>query len=169
MQFFLTLFGWNRVLPGLILLLAGMSVCVSVPAYAAPVAKPVIVAEAQLRKLAPVNWYTGSVISREQARLAAEVTGRLLWVAEVGSEIEKDEVVARIDDALLQQEHAERQADVGRIKAQLGFLQQEASRLQRLAKQNNAAKSQLEKVVSERLAAQSELKGAQARERRTHE
>lgn len=169
MRFILTLFGWNRVLPGLILLLAVVYVCASVSAYASPVAKPVVVAEARLMELAPVNWYTGTIISREQARLAAEVTGRLLWVAEVGSEIGKDEVVARIDDALLQLEHAERQADVGRIKAQLSFLRQEESRLQRLAKQNNAAKSQLEKVSSERLAAQSELKAAQARERRTHE
>lgn len=169
MKLFLTLFGWNRVLPGLVLLFAIVSVCVNVSAYASPQAKPVVVAEAELRELAPVNWYTGTVISREQARLAAEVTGRLLWVAEVGSEIDKGEVVARIDDALLQQEYAERQADIGRIKAQLGFLRQEESRLQRLAKQNNAAKSQLEKVVSERLAAQSELKAAQARERRTHE
>ncbi len=169
MQLFLTLFGGSRLLPGLMLLLALVCGGINVSVHASSPAKPVVVVDARLMQLAPVNWYTGTVISREQARLAAEVPGRLLWVAEVGSEIEKGEVVARIDDALLQQEYAERQADLGRIKAQLGFLQQEASRLQRLAKQNNAAKSQLEKVVSERLAAQSELKAAQARERRTHE
>lgn len=168
MQLLLTVFGGNRALAELILLLATVSVGISVPAYASPAAKPVVVAEAGLRELAPVNGYTGTVLSREQARLAAEVTGRLLWVAEVGSDIDKDEVVARIDDVLLQQEYAERQADIGRIKAQLGFLQQEASRLQRLTRQNNAAKSQLEKIVSESLAAQSELKAAQARERRTY-
>jgi len=137
--------------------------------FTAPSAKPVVVAEATLRQLAPVSWYTGTVISREQARLAAEVSGRLLWVAEVGSNLEKDAVVARIDDTLLKQELAERQADIARIKAQLGFLQQEGSRLQRLAKKNNAAQSQLDKTVSERIAAQSELKAARARERRTFE
>ncbi|VAW76499.1 hypothetical protein MNBD_GAMMA13-1784, partial [hydrothermal vent metagenome] len=121
MQLLLTVFGGNRALAELILLLATVSVGISVPAYASPAAKPVVVAEAGLRELAPVNGYTGTVLSREQARLAAEVTGRLLWVAEVGSDIDKDEVVARIDDVLLQQEYAERQADIGRIKAQLGF------------------------------------------------
>ena len=65
----------------------------SVTAIAAPAAKPVVVAEASLRELAPVNWYTGTVISREQARLAAEVSGRMLWVAEVGGEIEKGELL----------------------------------------------------------------------------
>lgn len=153
------------LVPGLFCLFALMLTS----AIAAPAAKPVVVAEASLRDLSPVNWYTGTVISREQARLAAEVSGRMLWVAEVGGEIEKGEVVARIDDTLLRREHDERKADVERINAQLGFLKQEASRLQRLAKQNNAAKSQLEKVVSERLATQSELKAAQARERHTNE
>ncbi|MFQ5643700.1 MAG: efflux RND transporter periplasmic adaptor subunit [Thiogranum sp.] len=129
--------------------------------------KPVVVASAALRELAPVNWYTGTVISRERAKLAAEVSGRLLWVAEVGQEVEEGATVARIDDALMQEDLAERRADIARIKAQLKFLEQEASRLQRLAKQNNAAQSQLEKTVSELAAARSELKAAQARERRT--
>jgi len=129
--------------------------------------KPVVVAEAEMRQLAPVNWYTGTVISREQARLAAEVSGRLLWVAEVGAEVEKGATVARIDDALMKEDLAERKADIARVEARLGFLKLEASRLQRLAKQNNAAQSQLEKTVSERASARSELQAAQARERRT--
>lgn len=131
--------------------------------------KPVVVAKAAMRLLAPVNWYTGTVISREQARLAAEVSGRLLWVAEVGDTIEQDAVVARIEDSLLKEELAERRADIASIEARLGFLEQESSRLQRLAKQNNAAQSQLEKVVSDRLVARSELTAAQARARRTEE
>ena len=129
--------------------------------------KPVVVAEVAMRELAPINWYTGTVISREQAKLAAEVSGRLLWVAEVGAEVEKGATVARIDDALMQEDLAERKADIARIEAQLGFLRQEASRLQRLAKQNNAAQSQLEKTTSELASARSELQAAQARERRT--
>jgi len=165
MQEVLTLFFRNRLMPGLLVTLC----LASSWGASAPAPKPVVVEEASLRELAPVNWYTGTVISREQARLAAEVSGRLLWVAEVGAEIEKEDVVARIDDTLMQQEHAERKADIERINARLGFLKQEASRLQRLAKQNNAAKSQLEKTVSERLATQSELKAAQARERHTNE
>lgn len=129
--------------------------------------KPVAVAEAAMRELAPVNWYTGTVISREQAKLAAEVSGRLLWVAEVGAEVEAGVTVARIDDALMQEDLAERKADIARIEAQLKFLKQEASRLQRLTKQNNAAQRQLEKTASELASARSELKAAQARKRRT--
>ncbi len=131
------------------------------------VEKPVVVAEAAMRLLAPVDYYTGTVISREQARLAAEVSGRLLWVAEVGDRVEEGGVVARIDDVLLKEDLAEREADVTRLQARLGFLKLEASRLQRLARSNNAAQSQLEQVESDRLAAKSELRAARARERRS--
>ena len=152
-----------------LLLLAALIVVSPVAPGAGEDARPVVVAQATLSELAPFNWYTGTVISREQARLAAEVSGRLLWVAEIGTRVGKDEVVARIDDALLREELAERQADVARIEAGLVFLRQESSRLQRLAKQNNAAQSQLEKMLSDKASARSELKAAQARARRTAE
>ena len=129
--------------------------------------KPVVVARAELRALAPVDDYPGTVISRERARLAAEVRGRLLWVADVGDTFAKGGVVARIDDTLLREDLVEREADVARIEARLGFLKLEASRLERLARSNNAAQSQLEQVESDRLAARSELQAAQARARRS--
>lgn len=140
-----------------------------VAALAAPAAKPVVVAEVVARMLSPVNWYTGTIISRERASLAAEGSGRLLWVAEAGTRVGKGEVVARVDDALLKDDLAERQADIKSIEARLVFLKQELSRLQRLAKQNNAAQSQLEKVISDRAVSSSELMAAQARMRRTRE
>lgn len=150
------------------LLVASVALCFRTgAAEARSVEKPVVVAEAAMRLLAPVDYYTGTVISREQARLAAEVRGRLLWVAEVGDSLEKGGVVARIDDVLLRENHAEREADVTRIKAGLGFLKLEVSRLQRLARSNNAAQSQLEQVESNRLATKGELGAAQARERRS--
>jgi RND family efflux transporter MFP subunit len=93
----------------------------------------------------------------------------LLWVAEVGDTLEAGGVVARIDDELLREDHAESEADAGRIQARLEFFKLEASRLKRLASSNNAAQSQLEQVDSDRLAARSELKAAQARERRSAE
>lgn len=154
-------------LRGAMLLLTALIATSPTVLFARDSARPVVVAQARLSELAPFNWYTGTVISREQARLAAEVSGRLLWVAEIGTRIGKDEVVARIDSALMREDLAERQADIARIEARLVFLRQESSRLQRLAKQNNAAQSQLEKMLSDQASARSELKAAQARERRT--
>jgi multidrug efflux pump subunit AcrA (membrane-fusion protein) len=64
---------------------------------------PVVVSIASERLLAPVIPYPGTVISRNQARLAAEVGGRLEWVAEVGTVLRRGETVARMDEVLLEQ------------------------------------------------------------------
>jgi len=150
------------------LLAVSVVLCLQVgDALAGSRGKPVVVAEATMRFLAPVDYYTGTVISREHARLASEVSGRLLWVAEVGDSLEAGGVVARIDDVLLREDHIEREADAARIQARLKFLSLESARLQRLANSNNAAQSQLEQVDSDRLAASSELKAAQARQHRS--
>ncbi len=153
-------FAWQLLFAVVLCLQAG-------GALARSMEKPVVVARAAMRLLAPVDYYTGTVISREHARLASEVSGRLLWVADVGDSLEKGGVVARIDDVLLREDHIEREADVARIQAKLQFLKQESSRLQKLANSNNAAQSQLEKVESDRLAATSELRAARAREGRS--
>ncbi len=151
---------WGGAWPGvLVLLLAGFSASLS----AAGSDRPVRVEQAAMRMLAPVNWYTGTVISRDHARLPAEVSGRLLWVAEVGAALQQGDEAALIDDTLLKAELVERKADVKRIEAQLEFLRREYSRLQRLAKQNNAAQSLLEKTLSEKTSVGSELMAAQAR------
>ncbi|MDX1528207.1 MAG: hypothetical protein R3337_06235, partial [Gammaproteobacteria bacterium] len=52
-----------------------------------PPPAPVVIERAEIRALAPVTWYPGTVISRNKARLAAEVAGRVVSVAEVGSRL----------------------------------------------------------------------------------
>lgn len=141
------------------LLLSGLSLQLS----AGGQSKSVRIEYAAMRTLAPVNWYTGTIISRDHARLSAEVSGRLLWVSEVGADPQQGNEVARIDDTLLKVELQERKADIQRIQARLEFFSKEYSRLQLLAKQNNAAQSQLEKTLSEKTSARSELVAAQAR------
>ena len=119
-----------RIVPACLLVLGAVLYLQAGDALARSREKPVVVARATMRLLAPVDYYTGTVISREHARLASEVSGRLLWVADVGDTLEQGGVVARIDDVLLREDHIEREADVARIQAQLGFLKQESSRLQ---------------------------------------
>ena len=75
---------------------------------------PVVVSVAAERLLAPVTPYPGTVISRNHARLAAEVEGRLEWVAEVGTVVRRGESVARLDDVLLEQNLLADQAAVKR-------------------------------------------------------
>ena len=128
-----------------------------------PPPAPVVVATAESRMLAPVTWYPGTVISRNRARVAAEVDGRLEWVAEIGASIAEGEVVARMDDALLRQSLAENEAAVARERARLTFLDAQVGRLEKLVTQNTATRSRLEEAVAERDITRSELRAARAR------
>jgi len=121
-------------------------------------AAPVSVANAAIVHMAPQNWVAGTVISRNQARLSAEVTGRLVQVAEVGSRIKKGQVVARIDPTFAKLKVEESEAAVERERARLGFFESEAQRLKRLAKQNNAALTQLDQTRADGDAARNELR-----------
>ena len=134
-----------------------------------PPPAPVVVAVAESRMLAPVTWYPGTVISRNRARVAAEVEGRLEWVAEVGAVIAEGEVVARLDDALLRQSLAEDEAAVARVRARLTYLDAQVKRLDKLVTQNTATRSRLEEAVAERDVARSELRAARARVALTRE
>ena len=166
------------MIPGLIpfhraaavLLAASLVAFAAPPAFAqgggnakGPPPAPVVVATAESRMLAPVTWYPGTVISRNRARVAAEVEGRLEWVAEIGASIAEGEVVARLDDALLRQSLAENEAAVARESARLTFLDAQVKRLERLVTQNTATRSRLEEAVAERDISRSELRAARAR------
>ena len=128
-----------------------------------PPPAPVVVVTAESRMLAPVTWYPGTVISRNQARVAAGVEGRLEWVAEVGAVIAEGEVVARLDDALLRQSLAEGEAAVARERARLTYLDAQVERLRKLVSQNTATRSRLDEAVAERDVARSEVSAARAR------
>lgn len=124
---------------------------------------PVMVAEATQRVLAPVTWFPGTVISRSDSRLAAEVPGRVVWVADVGSVVQAGDVVVRLDDSLMQQTLAEYEAVIAREQARIKFYEQEVKRLQGLVKDNNVAQSQLDQAISNRGVTLGELAAARAR------
>ena len=74
-------------------------------AIAAGRGNPVVVVDtAQNRMLAPTALYSGTVISKNDARLAAEFEGRLTSVADVGTVVSRGDIVATIDDTFLQQQ-----------------------------------------------------------------
>ncbi|ALP52112.1 hypothetical protein Tel_02560 [Candidatus Tenderia electrophaga] len=144
---------------------AAASLCLSVAVWAqqGPPAAPVEVAEAQVRALAPVIWVAGTVTSLDDANIAAEVAGRLVTVADEGDPLERNDVLARLDDTLFKADVAEARAAVASEQANLTFLRREVDRLQRLARQNNAAQTQLEQTLAQRDASQNNLEAARAR------
>ena len=143
--------------------------CAPVLAQEAPPPAPVVVLVAQEQILAPITWFPGSVISRNDSKLAAEESGRLVEVAEVGTELAAGEVLARIDDSLLRQELTETKTEVTRELARLEYYSQEVSRLEKLSTGNNVAQNQLDEALSNRSVTRSELAAARARVALTQE
>jgi len=134
-----------------------------------PPPAPVVVALAQRLALAPLSWYPGTVISRNHARIPAEVEGRIEWVAEIGARVKRGEPVARLDDTLLGQRRIEDQAAIAREQARLKYLKAEVRRLSELVKRNNVARSQLDEAISNRDVRRGELEADRARLSSTRE
>ena len=130
---------------------------------------PVVVSVAAERLLAPVTLYPGTVISRNQARLAAEVEGRLEWVAEVGTVVRRGETVARLDRVLLEQALLADQAAVKREQARLAYQEAEVKRLVPLVKRQSVPQSDLDEAVANRDMTGAELAAARARVALTRE
>lgn len=147
-----------------LLFLALLLTIVSGPAPAqGPPPATVRVAVAEMKSLAPVTLVPGTVISRDDARLAAEVEGQLITVAEVGDAFEKGEIVARIEDTRLTLLHDQLKAEITQAEARLKFLESEEKRFATLAQSNLAATTQLEATQADRDVALGTLAVARAR------
>ena len=72
----------------------------------------------------------GTVISTRDAQIAAELSGRLTWVAQVGDHLEQGDVLARIDDHLLRLQLRNDQAEVARLEADIQYNRRQIQRLQ---------------------------------------
>ncbi|RKZ49072.1 MAG: hypothetical protein DRQ48_03630 [Gammaproteobacteria bacterium] len=140
--------------------LSGMSLAVSaggrMPAQ-------VQIAEAKYVELSPSIWIAGTIISRHDSRLSSEVEGRIESLLEVGDLIEKGGLVASIDDTTIRMRLEEAKAEIIPIEAKLNFFKREVERLDKLAKQNNAAKNRLDEVISDRDKMRGELTMKQSR------
>ncbi len=125
---------------------------------------PVVVVNiAQQKMLAPTALYSGTVISKNDARLAAEFEGRLTSVADVGTVVAKGDVVATIDDTFLRQQRTEELATIQSEQAKLALYNKEVERYQRLVKENNVAENQLDQSISDQSVTRNNIAAARAR------
>ena len=124
-------------------------------------AAPVKVESAQRDTFSATIWVSGTVISQNDARIAAETDGRITWVADVGSRIKKGEAIARIDAQDLKLELADSVAQLGSLKAQLKFRASSLKRFEQLMASNNAAATQLDEAQSQLDITSQEIKRAE--------
>lgn len=112
--------------------------------------------------MAPTMDVPGTVISKNDARLAAEVPGAIAWIAEVGSVVSQGDVIVRIDDYRLRAQLTQAEAEVARLEADLEFRGQEVERIEELARTNNTPIRSLEQARSTRDMIRQDLIQAQA-------
>lgn len=118
-------------------------------ASGAAASNPSVEIDIAISELAGSNMsVSGVVVSREDAMIAAEVEGRLTWVAQVGTYLEAGEPVAIVDDHLVQLSHRDAQTEIARLQASQAWLERQSQRLQKLAATNNTAHSELDEVRS---------------------
>ncbi len=134
-----------------------------------PPPAPVRVTEATLRPMASVFLAPGTVVSLNDANIAAEYAGRLIWVAEVGDEFEAGDVIAKIDDTTLRLELRNNDATIRRLESNYQYMSQQVVRLNELTEQNIAARNELDNAISQRDMAEQDLVMARiAREQTVH-
>lgn len=124
---------------------------------------PVVVVRAQLVMLAPTVDVPGTVISRNDSKIASEVTGRVTWIAEVGTVVAEGDPIARLDDTRFRLQQSEFAGQVERQRARLTYLEPEVERLEKLRIENNAAVSRLDQTKSDLEVARGDTRVAKAR------
>lgn len=122
----------------------------------------VVTDHARLTDLAPSVEVPGTVVSRNDSRLASELEANLVWIAEVGTVVKAGETVARLEDNTFKIRELEAKSRVQREAARVTFLESELQRLQQLSLKNLSAKSQLEQTRSELAVAESDRQIAEA-------
>lgn len=138
--------------------LTSVLLCSAAVVAQTPAEKVVSVAEVQQQVMLPHTMVTAQVQSRYQADVTAGVEGRLLWLAEPGTQIKQNEVIARLDTTPLQLRVDEMNARISRADIQWKRLQKDAARLLELSKNNSVALTQLDQISAERDSAEAELK-----------
>ncbi len=135
-----------------------------ITANAAERPKPQVnVATAQLRSLAPVAWVSGTVVSQNNAKIAAEVSGRLIEMAKIGAEVQKGDVIAQINPETLKILLTENQASVESAEFKLKFLEEEVVRKRGLAARKLSAINDLDETISNRDVSIGDLAEARAK------
>jgi len=125
-------------------------------------APKVVTESATMQMLSPSVEVPGTVISRHDSRLASELAAKLVWIAEVGTEVKEGDTVARMEDFTFKIREMEAQSQIDREQARVVFLESELQRLNELLERNLSAKSQHDQTVSDLAVARSEHRIAQA-------
>jgi multidrug efflux system membrane fusion protein len=125
------------------------------------------IATAQAQLLKPEQWVPGSVVSRLDSRIATEIGGVLLSVAEVGDRIRAGQPLGQINDEPRQIQLRNDESRIRRLEANITFLDRQLERFEELVANNSTAELEFDRVRMERQMAAQELASAEAQRDQT--
>ncbi len=131
-----------------------------------PPPAPVRIAEAVSTELAPHAGAPGSVVSMSDSLIAAATPGPIVWVAQVGDEIAKGDIIARIDPADATASRDEARADIGRLAARAGQAGKLVERYEGLGEDGGESEAAVDELRANRDAARHDLARARVALRR---
>ena len=133
--------------------LAALAISLSLPLWAQEGKEsPPVLVEVQLARselIAEQIWVPGTVISRSDANIASEVSGRIIWIAEVGDQLEPGDVLARLDDHKLQLELQQHRASIASWESKVDRLARKQERFSAMVANNSSSRDQLDEIVSD--------------------
>ena len=107
-------------------------------------ASTVSFARVEVQSQTSVNWFNGTVSSRQDAEISAEVSGRIVWMADFGQRVETGDVLARIDDRQLRLQLQSSRLELSKAKLKKDYLKTELQRLEALHRKNSVSKTELD-------------------------
>lgn len=103
----------------------------------------------------------GTLYGKDDVTLTAGISGRLLFVAEPGANINKGDILVRMDTLPLELDRARQKEMLNRANINARLYKQELTRLKELAKSSSAAISQVDQVQNKHDLARSDIALAQ--------
>ncbi len=155
------------VLPILAAVVASFVVVDMAMAQGGPPPANVVTAYATEEFLAPQLEVPGTVISRNDSRIASEISGRVVSIAEVGTLVQEGEPIAQLDRRLLELQLEENEASMRSLEASLRYQRADVGRLRELAERNNTPAARVEEAVAAMEVGQQQLVQARVARDRT--
>lgn len=146
---------------GIMMVLTGMGSAAQALQQQAPPPALVEVAQASAELMAPQVLMPGTVISQNDSRISAEISGQVTWVALEGMRVAAGDVIAEIDDRNHRLAVDRNTSVIKRLDARITFLAADLKRVQELAQTDHTPASRVEEAQSALLMTEQEL--AQAR------
>ena len=103
-----------------------------------------------LRDVAPAYTAIGTVVSRLDAEVAAQSSGRVVWSAELGTQLQAGESLLRLDTADLILQRQLDSAEIARLQAQQNYLDKQLGRLAQLRERDSSSQQELDRLQADR-------------------